>query len=412
MHRFYLLALAGACPGVESILLINLPAATGGFGPLRRICPCENEGTMSLLESAHANAFLRQYKRLLGAIAAKPMNNTKNLIEARTALYNDGFNKTFDFDSLYEESFINAVRNATYGMFVYAKKYRNGYALKSCENIWFCASGLTTPLEEMIPEWCIIDTAVLPYGGFTICDGLIMDRHVSIGPNMVAEMIQELKTEREKWTSAKLLASGKGHRRSGKNEKAGGTMTVQELRNIYQIKVTLKDAKPPIWRRLLVPGNIKLNRLHVTLQIAMGWTDSHMHQFIAGREYYSTPDPDFDFDCKPESKTKLDDLLKKEKTSIIYEYDFGDGWEHKIVLEKILPFTTDFKAPVCLKGVGACPPEDCGGPFGYAHMLEVIGNPGHPEHDEMVEWLGCDDFDPDFIDIEDVNEGLKINCHC
>ena len=367
---------------------------------------------MSLLKSAHANAFLWQYKRLLGAIAAKPMNNTKDFIEARTALYKDGFNKSFVFDSSYEESFINAVRNATYGTFVYAKKYKNGYALKSSGNIWFCISGLTTPLEEMIPEWCVIDTAVLPYSGFTICDGLFMDQHVSIGPNMVAEMIQELKTERKKWTSAKPQADGKGFITSGENKKAGGTMNVQALRNIYRIKVTLKDTYPPIWRKLLVPGDMKLKKLHVALQIAMGWTDSHLHQFIAGREYYGTPDPDFDSDCKPESKTKLDDLLKREKDSIIYEYDFGDGWEHKIVLEKILPFTKDFKAPVCLKGVGACPQEDCGGPYGYRNLLEVLSDPSHPEHEEMVEWLGCDDFDPDFFDIDEVNEGLKINCRC
>ncbi|MBN2107187.1 MAG: plasmid pRiA4b ORF-3 family protein [Deltaproteobacteria bacterium] len=189
-------------------------------------------------------------------------------------------------------------------------------------------------------------------------------------------------------------------------------MTVQALRNIYQIKVTLKDTTPPIWRRLRVQSDIKLKKLHVALQIALGWTDSHMHQFISGSEYYGTPDPDFDFDCKPESKAKLDDLLKKEKASIIYEYDFGDGWEHKIVLEKILPFTKDFKAPVCLKGVGACPPEDCGGPYGYRNLLEVLSNSSHPEHAEMVEWLGCDDFDPNFFDIDDVNEGLKINCRC
>lgn len=102
-------------------------------------------------------------------------------------------------------------------------------------------------------------------------------------------------------------------------------MSVQALRNIYQIKVTLKDTKPPVWRRLLVTSDIKLKKLHVALQIAMGWTESHMHQFIAGREYYGTPDTDCDFNCKPESKTKLETLLKQIKDSIVYEYDFGDG---------------------------------------------------------------------------------------
>jgi len=154
---------------------------------------------MTLLEPARANAFLAQYKRLLCTIADKPLKIINEYSEARKALYSEGFNKSFVFDSSYEESFVNAVRNATHGMFVYAKKYRSSYALKASDDTWFCVKALTTPLEEMIPEWCVIDTAVLPYCGLIICDGLIVDRHISIGPNMIASMTQDLKTERKKW---------------------------------------------------------------------------------------------------------------------------------------------------------------------------------------------------------------------
>ncbi len=160
---------------------------------------------MTLLEPARANAFLAQYKRLLCTIAAKPLKIINDYSEVRKVLYKDGFNKSFVFDSSYEESFVNAVRNATYGMFVYAKKYRSGYALKVSDDTWFCVKALTTPLEELIPEWCVIDTAVLPYCGLIICDGLIVDRHVSIGPNMIASMTQELKTERKKWSATKAI---------------------------------------------------------------------------------------------------------------------------------------------------------------------------------------------------------------
>jgi len=160
---------------------------------------------MTLLEPARANALLAQYKRLLCTIAAKPLKIINEYSEARKALYKDGFNKSFVFDSSYEESFVNAVRNATYGMFVYAKKYRSGYALKASDDTWFCVKALTTPLEEMIPEWCVIDTAVLPYCGLIVCDGLIVDRHISLGPNMVASMTQELKTERKKWSATKAM---------------------------------------------------------------------------------------------------------------------------------------------------------------------------------------------------------------
>lgn len=153
----------------------------------------------ALLDPSLADAFLTQYKCLLGSIAGKPMENIKDYAEARDMLYKDGFNKRYVFDSSYEESFVHAVRNAIYGMSIYAKKYKQGYALKSADNTWLCVKALTTPLEKLIPVWAIIDTAVLPYSGFFVCDGLIGDRRVYIGPNMIGEMTQELKTERKKW---------------------------------------------------------------------------------------------------------------------------------------------------------------------------------------------------------------------
>jgi hypothetical protein len=160
---------------------------------------------MTLLEPICANAFLDQYKRLLCTIAAKQLNSINEYNESRKALYKEDFNKSFIFDSSYDESFINAVKNATYGMFIYAKKYRIGYALKGRDNNWCCVHALTTPLEEMIPEWWVIDTAVMPYCGVLICDGLISDRRISIGRNMIASMTQELKEERKKWSSTQAL---------------------------------------------------------------------------------------------------------------------------------------------------------------------------------------------------------------
>ena len=156
---------------------------------------------MTLLDSSLASAFLVQYKRLLGDVAAKPMKSSNDYNEARNVLYKDGLNKLHVFDSSYEESFVLAVRNAIHGMFIYAKKYKEGYALKASDNAWLCVKALTTPLEEMIPDWVVIDTAVLPYGGFLICDGLVVNRHTYIGPNMIKSMTQELKAERKKWSS-------------------------------------------------------------------------------------------------------------------------------------------------------------------------------------------------------------------
>ncbi|MGR8935610.1 MAG: plasmid pRiA4b ORF-3 family protein [Gammaproteobacteria bacterium] len=178
--------------------------------------------------------------------------------------------------------------------------------------------------------------------------------------------------------------------------------------SVYQIKVTLSGSKPPIWRRLLIPSDLSLDRFHYVLQAAMGWAGGHLHQFVSGREYYGCVDPDFGLgdEVEDERKYRVAQLLPCEKASLVYEYDFGDGWEHKIVLEKILPAAADAQQVRCIKGARACPPEDCGGIWGYADLIETLKDPNDPEREEMLEWLGGE-FDPEEFDIEEVNEALK-----
>lgn len=156
---------------------------------------------MTLLDSSNSTLFLEQYKRLLCDLAAKPMKTADDYNEARKALYCSGLNRKYVFGLFYEKSVVFAVRKAICGVFIYAKKYKKGYALKAPNNAWLCLTALTTPLEQLIPEWVVIETAVLPYVGFLICDGLVVDRHTYIGSNMIKSMTQELKTERKKWAS-------------------------------------------------------------------------------------------------------------------------------------------------------------------------------------------------------------------
>ncbi len=176
--------------------------------------------------------------------------------------------------------------------------------------------------------------------------------------------------------------------------------------HIFQLKVTLAGTKPPIWRRLLVTDTITLPLFHSALQTAMGWTDSHLHMFIAGRDQYGMPDPDWDNDIIPETKVQLGSLLQNPKDKLIYEYDFGDSWEHRIVLEKVLPFDPETVTPVCTGGKRNCPPEDVGGVWGYEEFLEAINNPSHEDYDNMLEWAG-DDFDPEQFNINNINAALK-----
>ena len=185
-------------------------------------------------------------------------------------------------------------------------------------------------------------------------------------------------------------------------------MSVKPLRKTYQLKVTLNGAKPPIWRRILVPSDIQLGKLHIVLQVVMGWTNSHLHQFVSGRTFYGIHDDEFSFEMEveDENKYKLNQLLKSEKDALIYEYDFGDGWEHKIVLEKILPHENDKQLPRCIKGKRACPPEDCGGIWGYQGLLDILKDPEHQEYEDMVEWLDGE-FDSEAFSIDEINERLS-----
>ena len=178
---------------------------------------------------------------------------------------------------------------------------------------------------------------------------------------------------------------------------------------IYELKITLCGSKPPMWRRVQVPGGIKLNRLHDVLQIVMGWTDSHLHQFRVGTIFYSLPSDDGfypDVEQRDERRFRLADIAQHEKATLIYEYDFGDGWEHQVVVEKVLPPDSQKTYARCLDGKNNRPPEDCGGIFGYYDLLKAISNPKHPEHQQLLEWLGRP-FDPHHFDLQETDAMLR-----
>jgi hypothetical protein len=175
---------------------------------------------------------------------------------------------------------------------------------------------------------------------------------------------------------------------------------------IYRLQVTLKGSRPRIWRRLLVPANITLDTLHRALQWAMGWSDSHLHQFISGGTHYGIPDPDDGMEVVDERRTRLNRLLKEPLDKLAYEYDFGDDWMHSLVLEEVIKSDIQLLSPVCLDGARACPPEDCGGIHGYEHLLGVLADPKHPEHREMRGWVGGG-FDPEAFNLAMVNACLQ-----
>ena len=176
---------------------------------------------------------------------------------------------------------------------------------------------------------------------------------------------------------------------------------------IYQLRIELLDLEPAIWRRILVPAAIKLHKLHVVLLWTMGWAGGHLHEFVIGQDHYGIPDPDYDTPplIQREDRITLSAALGARK-AFTYLYDYGDGWEHRVTVEKILPPDPGLKSPRCLDGAHACPPEDVGGPPGYVDFLQAINDPKHEEHKSMLEWCGGS-FDPTAFRIDDINETLR-----
>jgi hypothetical protein len=169
---------------------------------------------------------------------------------------------------------------------------------------------------------------------------------------------------------------------------------------IARLKITLDHIKPAVLRRIEVPCDIRLDRLHLTIQAAMGWTNSHLYELRCGDVGWSTPYPDGDWtgDFIDARKARLGDVLEDiGSKKLVYLYDFGDGWEHTVRVERLADAEPGILYPRLIEVSGRCPPEDCGGPWGYAELLDAIKHPKHERHKELTEWVG-DAFDPDADD--------------
>lgn len=171
------------------------------------------------------------------------------------------------------------------------------------------------------------------------------------------------------------------------------------------MRITLEEVRPAIWRRLLVPSTVRLARLHDVFQSAMGWTNSHLHSFTIDGRLYGMQFDDFREDELDETKFTIAQALGGQRR-FQYSYDFGDDWQHEVVVENVTMTSLALKSAVCLDGQRSCPPEDCHGAYGYEQLLEAISNPRHEEFDEYMTWLGGH-FDPEEFDLAEVNAALQ-----
>lgn len=181
------------------------------------------------------------------------------------------------------------------------------------------------------------------------------------------------------------------------------------MTHCLQLRLHLVDIDPQIWRRITVPSSLTLTELHAVIQGAMGWQDYHLHMFEIAEKRYEIPESDAvgpEPGVKDERDFKIGDLVK-EGDAFSYEYDFGDGWRHAVHVEDTIP-ANDGSAIQCLAGERACPPEDCGGPFGYPDFLDALANPKHPEHENILAW--APGYEPELFSLSQANALIGAIC--
>lgn len=177
---------------------------------------------------------------------------------------------------------------------------------------------------------------------------------------------------------------------------------------LYQLKLTLTEIRPPVWRRFLVPNDVTLRRLHNIIQEVGGWRNYHLHQFVIAGTRYGRPDPYGELSYRSDAHVRLNALPLAEGTAFKYVYDFGDHWEIEIQVEKVLPLDSEEQRRVlCLDGARAFPREDSGGVPGYELLLEALSDPAHPEHEEYRTWAG-EDYNPERFDLKETNDKSSV----
>jgi hypothetical protein len=238
-------------------------------------------------------------------------------------------------------------------------------------------------------------------------------------PRTIPFTTKELESIRDKTNTARSHADNGMIRNSLRHvvdaitkalEESEGIGSIPASERLYQFKITLLESQPPIWRRIQV-RNCTLDRFHERIQTAMGWTNSHLHQFEIDGERYGDPeliDDGFeDFECVDSTITKISEIVPKDgkRFQFTYEYDFGDCWKHEVQFEGCLKAEKGGRYPLCVEGERACPPEDVGGIGGYEEFLEALADPKHEQHDDFVEWAG--EFDPEMFDVEKTTKAMR-----
>ena len=268
---------------------------------------------------------------------------------------------------------------------------------------WLAEQGKPVAVKPEDESWLIADalSIMLDSLGDTVPPFLVAEALQGQIGGDVAEVLTLLRGSSHP-AAGDIAATLEGPRLTAAKQGRGRADTV------CQLKISLRNVvEPPVWRRVVVPGDITLGGLHHVIIDAMGWDDGHLHVFSTRLGEYGMRNTELGH--ASESGVGLREILPKRGSKLLYTYDFGDDWEHDVRLEERRPAAAGETLPSCTAGEGACPPEDCGGPWGYDNLKEVVADPDDEGHEEMLDWLGLDspsDFDPAAFSLEEVNTRL------
>jgi hypothetical protein len=355
-----------------------------------------------------------------------------------------------------DEDVVAAMRTLEVGKWIYLRDLRHHSILLHPDGvIAFGVVGLTQPIRALTggPGF-LFEAGIMAIEGHFVCDGLLGET-VALGWGYQADhnpVFQELKAigafhkvpkpgflrpaqiltpagfeafkaalaapQAEQKKPSRSAPSSESRTLAGLSSRAApvppppevlasskAARTEDAYREVLQLKVTLAEIEPPVWRRLRIPMDYTLARLHKVIQAAFGWTDSHLHRFRIHGEDYAPVDLENEPGTRDE-KVSLKQVGLRLKTKIRYDYDFGDSWEHQILVEGLLLLEEPAEVPACIGGQRKCPPEDCGGAGGYQEMLDALRNQRDPRGEELRLWLGTRTWNAEAFDLGQVNEAI------
>jgi hypothetical protein len=289
------------------------------------------------------------------------------------------------------------------------------------EPIAYGVLGLTQPIEQVVqgkPLPLLLKAVLLPFHNQIVYDGALAPANIHFGPGIRKSLTADYNTAKERCGVVTALPTGaeppvevittKPPKKATKRTTSRTKAAAADVENpIYQLRITLLHSEPSIWRRIQI-HDCTLSQLHEYIQDVMGWEEHHLHQFIIQGEYYGDPEMLEGCEAIDSTKTQLSELIARygKRLKCRYEYDFGDSWLHEIKFEGFVAAEPKAEYPRCIEGERACPPEDCGGIYGYHNLLNALTDPKHPDHAEFSEWYD-DEFDAAAFDAATATAAMK-----